>query len=523
MLNSLNLLLILGFAVGQVAKRFSVPALVGMILVGMVLQPQLTELLPLAPTFRLIAVMVILMKAGLGLDYEKLRAQGTVALRLGFFPALGEMVVVALIAIWLLGFDLPRGLVLGCILGAESPAVIVPAMLKLKSLGWGVQKGIPDAVLTGSALSNVMLLLLFNLLLTGVSHGGDGSGWLLPLQVISQMGVGVIIGWAVAHGLVFFISKQVWTQTLTQDTLVTASVALFLVLGAEHFPFYSGYLAVMALGFFLIQLDAPLARRLRQGFDSLWSVAEIFLFGLLGVSIQIDTLGQVWGVGLIILAVGTLVGRSIGWWLSTVGSNWTTSEKLFLLPADSAKATVQAAIGAIPLSQGIPGGAEMLALASLSILVTAPLGEWAIPVTAPLLLERHEVDPTKVSSTTKVTLLVAVDDSPFSPELLKRVAAMARPTDAKVLVLHILEAQEDQFIPWLTKICEQVLADLRYELIVKTGNITEGIVNTAMEYGATGIIVGKQRVLGSVSQTVLETSPIPVTVISSIDQEASPI
>lgn len=512
MLNSLNLLLIFGLAVGQVAKRFYVPALVGMILVGIALKEQLQELLPLASAFRSIAVMVILMKAGLELDYDKLKAQGTVALRLGFLPALGEMLAVALVSGWLLGFDLSTGLILGCILGAESPAVIVPAMLKLKSQGWGVDKGIPDAVLTGSALSDVMLLLVFNLLLTGVSHGG--SGWMLPLQIVTQVGFGVIIGWLVARLLVFLISEQTWTQTLTQDTLVTASGALFLVLGAEHLPFYSGYLAVMATGFFLIQLDAPLARRLRQGFDSLWSGAEIFLFGLLGVAIPIDTLGQVLGVGLLILGIGTLVGRSIGWWLATAGSNWTMSEKFFLLPANSAKATVQAAIGAIPLSYGISGGAEMLAIASLSILVTAPLGAWAIPATAPLLLEQNEVDPTKVSSVHKVTLLVAVDDSNLSSELLKRVAVMARPTDAKVVVLHILQTREDQSVPWLTNICSRVLADLRYELIVKTGNIPEEIVNTAMDYGATSIVVGKQWALGWVSQAVLETSPIPVTVIS---------
>lgn len=414
----------MGFFVGQMARRLKAPALVGMVLVGIVLSPQVgnvirPEVLGAANSLRTIAVMVILMKAGLGLDREKLAQQGTVALRLGFLPAACEAIAIAVAAVWLLRFDFMTGLLLGCIIGAESPAVIVPGMLRLKSLGWGVKKGIPDAILTGSALSDVLLLLVFSLLLAFLSQGAAAAITLpggitlsplqlLPFQIIIQIALGVLLGWVTAHMLVSLLAKQNWTQNAVQDSLVAAGFALLLVVLAEDVPVFSGYLAVMATGFFLIELDAPLARRLRGGFDSLWVIAEIILFVLMGASIQLNVLGNTLLVGLLVLAIGTLIGRSLGWYLSTLGSNWTGKERLFLLPGNSAKATVQAAIGAIPLAQGIAGGETILAIAALSILVTAPLGAWAISTFAPKLLERGEVDPTKVAIARRIILLAAI-------------------------------------------------------------------------------------------------------------------
>ena len=388
MLESIILILLIGFFVGQIAFRLKAPPLVGMVLVGILLGPQISNtidssILQAADSLRTIAVMVILMKAGLGLDREKLAQQGSVAIRLGFLPATCEAIVIALVAMWLLKFDFATGLLLGCIIGAESPAVIVPGMLRLKSLGWGVAKGIPDAILTGSALSDVLLLLIFSLLLAFLSQGTTtvtlpggitlSALQLLPFQVILQIILGVIAGLLTARILVLLLVKQNWTQNATQDTLVAASLALLLVVLAEKFPIFSGYLAVMATGFFVIEFDAPLARRLRNSFDTLWMVAQIILFVLLGASIPLQVLENVLFVGLLILAVGTLVGRMFGWYLSTLGSNWNWQERIFLLPGNSAKATVQAAIGAIPLAAGIEGGDTILAVAALSILVTAPL------------------------------------------------------------------------------------------------------------------------------------------------------
>ena len=528
----------MGFFVGQIAQRLKVPALVGMILVGIILSPQVADLidpavLAASAPLRTIAVMVILMKAGLGLDREKLVQQGTVALRLGFLPATCEALVIALAAMWILKFDFPTGLLLGCIIGAESPAVIVPGMLRLKSLGWGVNKGIPDAILTGSALSDVLLLLIFSLLLNFLGQGTTFSliilpfgltlnpFLLLPIQIIFQIVFGVVIGLLTAKILVLLLAKQNWTQSTVQDTLVTATLALLLVVLAEMLPIFSGYLAVMVTGFFLIEFDAPLARKLRSGFDSLWVVAQIILFVLLGASIQIQVLEKTLVPGLIILAIGTLIGRASGWYLSTVGSNWNWREKLFLLPGNSAKATVQAAIGAIPLAQGIEGGETILAIAALSILVTAPLGAWAIPTFAPKLLEKGEVDPTKVGVTRSILLLAAVDTSSVATQVLTKAADIARRSDAEVIVLHIIQTNNPQEVEFLKSTSQRLLADIRHQFITVTGSIPEEIIRVAKDYQVTDIVMGKRGhqpgdkiLVGSVSQTVLASSSIPVILIN---------
>jgi NhaP-type Na+/H+ or K+/H+ antiporter len=535
MLESFLWILLVGFFVGQIARRLKAPALVGMILVGILLGPQVADVispdvLAASDPLRKIAVMVILMKAGLGLDREKLVQQGTVALRLGFMPAACEAVAIALAAMWILKFDFPTGLLLGCIIGAESPAVIVPGMLRLKSLGWGIAKGIPDAILTGSALSDVLLLLVFSLLLNFLAQGAAevtlpfgltlSAVQLLPFQIICQIVLGVVLGWLTAQVLVLLLVKQNWTQNAVQDTLVAASFALLLVVVAEKFPYFSGYLAVMAIGFFLIELDAPLARRLRQGFDSLWIVAEIVLFVLLGTSIQLQVLEKTLLSGLLILAVGTLIGRALGWYLSTLGSNWNRRERLFLLPGNSAKATVQAAIGAIPLAQGIQGGETILAIAALSILVTAPIGSWAIPTFAPKLLQRGEVDPTKVAIARRIVLLAAVDTSSLATQVLTKAADLARRSDSEVIVLHVIRTIDPQGLEHLRSKVQRLLADIRHKFITATGSVPEEIIRFAQDYRVAEIVMGKrghqpwnQVLVGSVSQAVLESSPIPVILV----------
>lgn len=533
----------MGCFVGQIARRLRAPALVGMTIAGILLGPQMGnvisgEVLGAADSLRTIAVMVILMKAGLGLDREKLSQQGTVALRLGFLPAACEAIAVAVAAVWLFKFDLATGLLLGCVISAESPAVIVPGMLRLKSLGWGVKKGIPDAILTGSALSDVLLLLVFSLLLAFLSQntatglilpgGITLSPWqLLPFQIIAQIGLGVLLGWLMARILVFLLSQQKWMQNKVLDALVAASFALFLVVLSQDFPVFSGYLAVMVTGFFLIEMDTPLARRLRVGFDSLWVVAEIVLFVLLGASIQLNVLGDTLVTGLLVLAIGTLVGRSLGWYLSTLGSNWSWKERLFLLPGNSAKATVQAAIGAIPLAQGIEGGDTILAIAALSILVTAPLGAWAIPTFAPKLLEKGEVDPTKVAVSRHIILLAAVDTSAIATGILTKAAELARRSDGEVIVLHVRVGEDDQEIEKLRDRSKQLLADIPHQFITADGIVPEEIIRIAQEYNAAEIVMGKRShrtvedvLIGSDLQGVLEKSWLPVIVV---EDEQTPL
>jgi solute carrier family 9B (sodium/hydrogen exchanger), member 1/2 len=341
MLDSLLWIILAGFLAGQIADRLKLPALVGMILAGILLGPQVShridpQTLPVT-SLRMIAIMVIMTKAGLGLDRAKLIQQGSVALRLGILPAACEALTIAVVAMGLFHFNFSTGLLLGLVISAESPAIIVPGMLQLKRLGWGTSKGIPDAILMGSTLSNIFVLLLFNLLITALASGENSRSPIFLFQIM-------------------------------------------------------GYVAVVVAGFWIATIAPPLAHRLRQGFDGLWRVAQIWLFVLLGASMPLHVLGAQFWPGLLILAIGTFVGRSIGWYLSTLGSNWNWRERLFLLPGNSAKATVQAAIGAMPLTQGIAGGETILAIAMWSILVTAPIGAWAIPRFAPKLLAQGETE-----------------------------------------------------------------------------------------------------------------------------------
>jgi len=524
---SIVLILLLGFFGGQLARRIGAPPLMGMIIVGILLGAEVSNaiapsVLDIADELRAIAVMVILMRAGLGLDRDKLLKQGNVALRLGILPAMTEAIAVALVAIWLFKFNFLTGLLLGCVVSAESPAVIVPGMLRLKSLGWGTSKGIADAILTGSALSDVLVLLLFSLLLNFFSSAAIDSNalWLLPFQVISQIIFGVIIGYLGAKLIVVLAIRQKWTQNTVQDTLITAALALFIVVLAEQFPYFSGYLAAMAMGFFLIEFNPPLARRLRVEFNHLWIVAEILLFVLMGATIQLQVLENVLLPGILLLAIGLIFGRSIGWYLATLGSNWNWREKLFLLPGNSAKATVQAAIGAIPLSQGIPGGEIILAIAALSILITAPLGAWAIPTFAPKLLTQDPVDPTKTAIATPTILLAAIDTSDLATVVLTKVADLARRSNGDAIVVHVKNTSSDSEITQLQQLTSQLLLDIPHQFLTTTGSIPEEIIRLAQEYQVTDIIMGKrghqpwsQVLVGSVSQAAIETSTIPVILV----------
>ncbi|WP_017326443.1 sodium:proton antiporter [Synechococcus sp. PCC 7336] len=526
-----------GFIAGQLARRLGAPPLLGAILVGLALgwgQAIAPEVLEQAAAPRTLAVTIVLMRAGLGLDRSKLAQQGTVALRLGVLPGACEAIAIAAISTRLLGFDWPTGLLLGCIVGAESPAVIVPGMLRLKSTGWGVTKGIADAILTGSALSDALLLLVFSLLLNLLTQGSIPQlalpgGWslnaaqLLPLQVLLQVGLGVAIGYGVAWGLVRLLAQQRWTQNATQDLLVAAGISLLLVLLAQRWPYFSGYLAAMSMGFFLIELDAPLARRLRAGFNGLWVVAEIALFVLLGASLDLAVLGDRLLSGLAVLTVGLLLGRTAGWYLSTVGSDWTWRERLYLLPGNSAKATVQAAIGAVPLSQGLAGGETILAIAALSILVTAPLGAWAIPFFAPKLLQRGTVDPAKVALSERTRVLAAVDTSALATSVLLEAANFARRTDGDAILLHVCVTDNREQLQSLHSLASPLLADIRYRWIAIEGSIPETIVQVARDCQATNIVMGRRGhrdriLLGSVSQAVLETSPLPVMLVEDRDR-----
>ncbi len=531
MLGSWLWILGMGFFVGQILGRLGMPPLVGMILVGILLQEVLSpELLAAAGDLRLVAVTIILMKAGLGLDREKLAQQGSVALRLGFLPAACEALAVALLSRWILGLDWATGLLLGCVIGAESPAVIVPGMLRLKSLGWGVAKGIPDAILTGSALSDVLLLLGFSLLLSFLGQGSPrGPSPVRPGAVAAAVaavpggdGDPAGGGHRLPGGAAFGGAPGAAELDAQQHArgvagslpgagpgVGVAGVALFFRLPGGDGPGVFSRPTGWAAG-------AAAAAWVRRPLDGGGDRAVC----LLGASLDLQVLGSLLLPGLLLLTLSLLLGRGLGWWLSTVGSNWNWRERLFLLPGNMAKATVQAAIGGIPLAQGIPGGETILAIAALSILATAPLGAWLTQVFAPRLLEKGEVDPTKVGSQGKVSFLAAVDTSPLAEAVLRKAADLARRLDGEVIVLHVTDEPQGKRVEQLRQLAQRLLADIRHEFCLASGPLAETIVGLAQERQVTDIVMGKrgqrgweQVLLGSTSQAVLETSPIPVILV----------
>ena len=529
LLLSLILILLIGLIGGQVACKFGVPPLLGMMLGGILLGSEVSNLisesaLNLADDLRTFAVMVILMRAGLGLDREKLVKQGSVALRLGFLPAVAEMIAISAIAMVLFQFDWLTGLLLGCVISAESPAVIVPGMLRLKNLGWGVSKGIADAILTGSALSDVFILLTFSLLISFLTEASFNSSqlWLLPVKMVAQIIFGIIIGYLAAKLIVFLAIKQKWTQNNIQNTLVTAGLALLAVVLAVRLPYFSGYLAVMAMGFFLIEFSPPLARRLRQEFNHLWIVAEILLFVLMGATIQLKTLGSVLLPGMLLLGLGLLLGRTVGWYLATLGSNWNWREKLFLLPGNSAKATVQAAIGAIPLSLGIPNGDIILAIAALSILITAPLGAWAIPTFAPRLLAQDKVDPSKVDTSNVTVILGVLEQVASANVVLAKVADLARRTNGEAIIVFSQNSSTNQFDDLELKLLStKLLNDIPHRLAMVTDNLESETIKIAQTHQAIAIIVNAHESMGlgankSLKQSILEKNmtDIPLMLVS---------
>lgn len=518
MLISLVLILLVGFGSGQLVRKIGAPPLIGMILAGIIIGPEIGKLisptvLNIADDLRAIAVMVILMRAGLGLDRDKLLKQGSVAIRLGFLPALTEAIAVAFIAMLLFKFNFLTGLLLGCVVSAESPAVIVPGMLRLKSLGWGVSKGIPDVILTGSALSDVLILLLFSLLVNFLvaETTSQSQIWLLPLQIIMQIILGVIIGYGSAKFIVWIAVKQKWLQNKVQHTLVTATFALLLIVLSQTFPYFSGYLATMAMGFFIIEFDSPLARQLRLEFNHLWIVAEIILFVLLGASIQLQVLEANLSNGILLMAIALLFGRTIGWYLATLGSDWTWREKLFLLPGNSAKATVQAAIGAIPFSLGIEGGEIILAIAALAILITAPLGAWAIPTFAPQLLTQDPVDPTKVAVISQ-TILLAIVDLTTNPRVLTVAADFARRSSGEVIVLYSSELKP-KAVAKLKRKSLDLLSDIRHQLIPVAGFTAQAIMQLESEYQVTNIVVDRHTSNDLNLANYSNVNSIPLTLV----------
>ena len=393
MLTSLGLVLLLGMALGALAKRLKLPSLVGMLIAGMILGPYALNLLSdsllnISADLRQLTLIIILTRAGLSLDVEALKRVGRPAILMCFVPACFEILGMTLLAPVLLGVSTLDAAIMGAVVGAVSPAVIVPRMIRLSEEGWGVDRGIPQLILAGASVDDVFVIVMFTAF-TGLASGGEGltAGAVLsiPASILTGVAAGLLLGWLLAQ----------WFRRVHMRDSVKVVILLslaFLLVAAEDalegiFPF-SGLLAVMGAGVGLQRWRSVVAQRLSLKFSKLWVAAEVALFVLVGAAVDLRYALSA-GIMAILAVLGALCFRAVGVLVCVSGAHFSPKEKLFCVLGYLPKATVQAAIGGVPLAMGLGCGQIVLTVAVIAILVTAPLGALAIDRSYPKLLTQR--------------------------------------------------------------------------------------------------------------------------------------
>ena len=381
MLLSISLILLVGMSVGWICKKMKLPSLLGMLVTGMVLGPYMLNLLDdsilgISAELRKIALIIILTRAGLGLDLSGLKKIGRPAVLMCFVPASLELLGILLIAPKLLGISLLEAAILGAVLAAVSPAVVVPRMVKLMEEGYGVREGIPQLILAGASVDDVYVIVLFSTFL-GMIQGESASVIHfinIPISIVLGVGIGFLIGVILAY---YF--KKVHIRD-TSKVLIILSISLLLVVLEDHLTIpitFSALIAIMFIGIGLQKKREAVARRLSVKYGKLWVAAEVFLFVLVGATVNIGYLSKVGVNALVVIAVA-LIFRMFGVFLCLLGTSLNRKERLFAMMAYTPKATVQAAIGGIPLSLGLACGEIVLTVAVLAIVLTAPAGAFAM-------------------------------------------------------------------------------------------------------------------------------------------------
>ena len=381
MLLSISLILLVGMSVGWICKKMKLPSLLGMLVTGMVLGPYMLNLLDdsilgISAELRKIALIIILTRAGLGLDMSGLKKIGRPAVLMCFVPASLELLGILLIAPKLLGISMLEAAILGAVLAAVSPAVVVPRMVKLMEEGYGVREGIPQLILAGASVDDVYVIVLFSTFL-GMIQGESASVIHfinIPISIFLGVGIGFLIGVILAY---YF--RKVHIRD-TSKVLIILSISLLLVVLEDHLTIpitFSALIAIMFIGIGLQKKREAVARRLSVKYGKLWVAAEVFLFVLVGATVNIGYLNKVGVNALVVIAVA-LIFRMFGVFLCLLGTSLNRKERLFAMMAYTPKATVQAAIGGIPLSLGLACGEIVLTVAVLAIVLTAPAGAFAM-------------------------------------------------------------------------------------------------------------------------------------------------
>lgn len=377
MLLSLALIFLMGMTLAKFFRLLKLPGLLGMLITGILLGPYVFNLIDpvtqsVSGELRQIALIIILMRAGLNLDIKDLKKVGRPAVLMCFVPAIFEIIGMMILAPILLNVTLLQAAIIATVVAAVSPAVVVPKMLKLMESGYGRDKSIPQMIMAGSSVDDVFVIVLFAAV-TGIAQGGDFSPQQfisIPTSILLGLGGGILVGLALSFLFTKFHLRD------SGKVVILLSLA-FLLVTLEHSVTgvvgFSGLLAVMAMGATLKEQKYELSVRLSGKFSKLWVAAEVLLFVLVGATVKIDYALKA-GPSAILLIFGVLIFRTAGVFLSLIKTNLNKKERLFTAFAYLPKATVQAAIGGIPLAMGLACGDMVLTVAVLAILLTAPIG-----------------------------------------------------------------------------------------------------------------------------------------------------
>ncbi|AKL93994.1 sodium/hydrogen exchanger [Clostridium aceticum] len=390
---SLAMIILLGLLFNQLFTKMKLPGLLGMLVLGVLIGPYgldwLDEsILLISGDLRKIALIIILIRAGFGINRDTLNKIGIPAVKLSCIPGIFEGLTVMLVAGYLLDISRVEAGMLGFIIAAVSPAVIVPSMLSFIERRKGEEKGIPTLILAGASVDDVVAITIFSSFVG--MYGGQNINFIrqllnIPLSIVTGIALG-----AVLSILLLYIFNHFHIRNTKKVLMILASAII--LTGLEDILHdivpIAALLGVMVIGFVILEKKEVLAKELSDKFNKIWVFAEIILFVLVGAQVNIYLAAETGWIGLIIIAIG-LMARSLGVYLSLLGTNLSAKERGFCVVAYIPKATVQAAIGAVPLSIGAPAGEVILALAVLAIVVTAPIGAIAIKVTGERVLELY--------------------------------------------------------------------------------------------------------------------------------------
>jgi NhaP-type Na+/H+ or K+/H+ antiporter len=399
MLTSLAFIFLAGLATAGICGRLGLPRIIGMLFTGILLGPNVLNLLDasillISPQLRQIALIIILLKAGLSLNLSDLRQVGRPAVLMSFVPASFEILAFLLLGPFILGISRIEAALIGSVLAAVSPAVVIPRMVQLMDEKYGTNKSIPQMIMAGASCDDIFVIVLFSAFL-GMAQGGTvRAADFLDIPV--SIALGILVGSGFGYGLSLFFERAYQKKRCIRNSMKTVIVLgmSFLLMSVETWlqdvVSVSGLLAVVSMACVMKIKSVPIvAKRLSEKFGKLWIAAEVMLFVLVGAAVDIRyTLGA--GTAAVLMIAIALAFRAAGVCLCLTGTKLNGRERLFGIIAYLPKATVQAAIGSVPLAAGLPCGQLVLSAAVLSILITAPLGAMGIDRMYRKLLEKEK-------------------------------------------------------------------------------------------------------------------------------------